>query len=140
MNRLAINSTVAAIVAVLIVGLAYVGTVDANLSKGQLKQITKTCIEAGGEMVGEVCTGVTPIVSECTVATQAVDCPSGSNSATGPGICIVDSDGIGQCDYLYMQSCKRDAECDAFLGVDESPYICCTYHNVNRCMNPFLCR
>jgi hypothetical protein len=91
---------------------------------------------------GELCDGECVIFGdayECTPCNQAEVCPSGSTSSTGPGVCIVDEGNVSHCEYLYMQPCETDADCDAFFDYDHYA-ICCPLLHQDRCLNPMLCR
>jgi len=99
----------------------------------------EACVADGGVWVDNSCYYVSQY-DECTPATQFIDCQGGTNSATGPGICVVGDSGYYVCDYLYQQSCNSDKDCARYLGVPSSAYVCCQTGSLSRCMNPLLCR
>jgi hypothetical protein len=71
----------------------------------------------------------------CTTANQSEVCPSGSTSATGPGVCV-----DGYCEYLYRQACTSSDHCDEIYGSDTYAICCRINSESNRCLNPSLCR
>jgi hypothetical protein len=105
----------------------------------------KDCVADGGVWSGGGClypdySNYPDEYDECTPATQFIDCPGGSTSATGPGICVLGETGYYECGYLYQQSCKNDNDCADALGVESSAYVCCQSGSTSRCLNPYLCR
>ena len=102
-------------------------------------QKIEACVADGGVWVDNSCYYVSAY-DECTPETQFIDCKGGTNSATGPGICVMGEAGYYQCDYLYQQSCNSDKDCATYLGLKSSAYVCCQSGSLSRCMNPFLCR
>jgi hypothetical protein len=99
----------------------------------------ETCVVSGGSWTGTDCFYPSG-EDECLPETQFQDCKGGRTSSTGPGVCILQSDGVYRCEFFYQQSCGSDQDCADILGVSKSPYVCCGRPGMNRCLNAFLCR
>lgn len=99
----------------------------------------ETCVVSGGSWTGTSCFYPSG-EDECLPETQFQDCKGGITSSTGPGVCIMQGDGVYRCEFFYQQACGTDQDCADILGVSKSPYVCCGRRGMNRCLNAFLCR